>query len=196
MLSRSDARDNRALNRLVKLAQQELERLIDRQLAQVRPRSVLRRVWDFFADRLRESLMLRTLLGSVLGAFAALVIGWVLWGQSTQPEPDPIVQTVPTAPATGPAMSAPRPYQDLAARYRGPRVDVLEPASAEPIQLRYTPANKRLHFAALVSSSLAVGGSPLMESDLSIVEPYRGLTCDRNCTEVEVLVQGLSLIHI
>lgn len=196
MLSRSDARDNRALNRLVKLAQQELERLIDRQLAQVRPRSVLRRVWDFFADRLRESLMLRTLLGSVLGAFAALVIGWVLWGQSTQPQPDPIVQTVPTAPATGPAMSAPRPYQDLAARYRGPRVDVLEPASAEPIQLRYTPANKRLHFAALVSSSLAAGGSPLMESDLTVVEPYRGLTCDRNCTEVEVLVQGPGAVRL
>lgn len=196
MLSRSDARDNRALTRLVKLAQQELERLIDRQLAQVRPRSLPRRTWDFFADRLRESLMLRTLLGSALGGFAALVIGWVLWGQTSNPGPEPIVKTVPTAPATGGAISAPRPYQDLAARYRGPRVDVLEPAAAEPIQLRYTPANKRLHFASLVSSSLAKDGSPLMESDLTRVQPYRGLTCDRNCTEVEVLLQGPGAVRL
>lgn len=195
MLSRSDARDNRALTRLVKLAQQELERLIDRQLAQVRPRSLPRRMWDFFADRLRESLMLRTLLGSALGGFAALVIGWVLWGQTAKPGPEPIVRTVPTAPA-GPMMSGPRPYQDLAARYRGPRVDVLEPAAAEPIQLRYTPANKRLHFASLVSSSLADDGSPLMESDLTRVQPYRALTCDRNCTEVEVLVQGPGAVRL
>lgn len=196
MLSRSDARDNRALTRLVKLAQQELERLIDRQLAQVRPRSLPRRMWDFFADRLRESLMLRTLLGSVLGAFAALVIGWALWGQSQKPPPEPIVQTVPVAPASGTTLPGPRPYQDLAARYRGPRVDVLEPAAAEPIELRYTPPNKRLHFASLVSSSLADDGSPLMESDLKRVQPYRGLTCDRNCTDIEVLVQGPGAVRL
>ncbi len=195
MLSRSDARDNRALTRLVKLAQQELERLIDRQLAQVRPRGWPRRVWDFFADRLRESLLLRTLLGSALGAAAALVIGWVLWGQSNRP-PEPIVQVVPTAPVTRSKISAPRPYQDLAARYRGPRVDVLEPASAEPIELRYTPAEQRLHFASLVSSSLAKDGSPLMESDLQTLAPYRGLTCDRNCIEVEVLVQGPGAVRL
>ena len=37
MLSRSDARDTRALGRLVRLAQRELERLIERQLAAARP---------------------------------------------------------------------------------------------------------------------------------------------------------------
>lgn len=195
MLSRSDARDNRALTKLVKLAQQELERLIDRQLAQVRPRSWPRRLWDFFADRLRESLMLRTLLGSVLGAAAALVIGWFLWGRA-HPQPTTVVQTIPGAPATGPATTGPRPYKDLAARYRGPRVDVLEPASAEPIRLRYAPADERLHFASLVSSSLAADGSPVMESNLQDTAPYPGLTCDRNCTEIEVLVQGPGAIRL
>ncbi|MGH1346015.1 MAG: transglutaminase domain-containing protein [Nannocystales bacterium] len=196
MLSRSDARDNRALTRLVKLAQQELERLIDRQLAQVRPRSLPRRMWDFFADRLRESLMLRTLLGSALGGVAALVVGWVLWGQTQGTSPETIVQPESNEPAAGPAIAAPRPYQDLAARYRGPRVDVLEPAAAEPIQLRYAPANKRLHFASLVSSSLADDGSPLMESDLTRVQPYRALTCDRNCTDIEVLLQGPGAVRL
>ena len=198
MLSRSDARDNRALTKLVKLAQQELERLIDRQLAQVRPRTWPRRVWDFFADHLRESLMLRTLLGSILGAAAALVIGWFLWGRA-HPQADPHAQTFQTAPgppATGPTVSGPRPYRDLAARYRGPRVDVLEPASAEPIRLRYTPADARLHFASLVSSSLAADGSPVMESNLDETAPYPGLTCDRNCTEVEVFVQGPGAVRL
>jgi len=198
MLSRSDARDNRALGRLVKLAQQELERLIDRQLAQVRPRSWPRRVWDFFADRLRESLMLRTLLGSALGATAALVIGWVLWGRAgagpgaTQT----VVETVPSKPDNSETLPGPRPYQDLAARYRGPRVDVLEPGSAEPIQLRYTPASARLHFASLISSSLAPDGSPVMEPDLETIAAYPGLTCDRNCTEVDVLVQGPGAVRL
>lgn len=196
MLSRSDARDNRALSRLVKLAQQELERLIDRQLAQVRPRSLPRRVWDFFADRLRESLMLRTVLGSVLGATAALVIGWVLWGDTAPTASAPVVETVPGAAAKGPVVQGPKPYKDLAARYRGPRVDVLEPGSAEPIRLRYTPAYRRLHFASLVSSSLARDGSPVMESDLDETAPYPGLTCDRNCTEIEVLVQGPGAVRL
>lgn len=193
MLSRSDARDNRALSRLVKLAHKELERLIDRQLAQVRPRSPLRRLWDFFADRLRESLMLRTVLGSVLGASVAFVIGWLLWGDAaptTDTTRSVTREEVRGAPAKGATVSGPRPYKDLAARYRGPRVDVLEPASAEPIRLHYTPKHRRLHFAALVSSALARDGSPVMESDLDRTAPYPGLTCDRNCTEVEVLVQG------
>lgn len=199
MLSRSDARDNRALNRLVKLAQRELERLIDRQLARVRPRSLPRRVWDFFSDHLRESLLLRTILGSVLGAAVALVIGWVLWGDAANTittAQRPTIREEVGAPARGPTIAGPRPYKDLAARYRGPRVDVLEPASAEPIRLRYTPARQRLHFASLVSSSLAADGSPVMESELDETSPYPGLTCDRNCTEVEVLVQGPGAIRL
>ena len=60
MLSRSDARDNRALRRLVRLAQRELERLIDRQLAQARPMSWWRRAWELIAARLRASLLWRT----------------------------------------------------------------------------------------------------------------------------------------
>ncbi len=195
MLSRSDARDNRALSRLVKLAQQELERLIERQLSQVRPRSWLRRVWDYFADHLRESLVLRTLMGSALGAVAALVIGWLLWGRTELP-PETVVRTEASTPASGSNSAAPRPYRDLAARYRGPRVDVLEPGSAEPIQLRYSPASARLHFASLVSSALAADGSPIMESDLTTLAPYAGLTCDRNCTEVEVVVQGPGAIRL
>ncbi len=195
MLSRSDARDNRALSRLVKLAQQELERLIERQLSAVRPRSWLRRVWDYLADHLRESLVLRTLMGSALGAVAALVIGWLLWGR-TSPPPQTIERTEAGAPAVGAVSSAPRPYRDLAARYRGPRVDVLEPGSAEPIELRYSPASARLHFASLVSSALAPDGSPVMESNLGDLRPYAGLTCDRNCTEVEVVVQGPGTVRI
>ncbi len=190
MLSRSDARDNRALNRLVKLAQRELERLIDRQLSQARPRSWWRHAWDFFADRFRESLMLRTVVGSLIGAAVAVLLGWMLWGRS--PPPAPLTKTEPPAPAQLTAPRGPRPYQDLGARYRGPRVDVLEPSSAEPIELRYLPASRRLHFAALTFSELAKDGSPAIESPLNQLGPYRGLTCDRNCVDVELPVSGPS----
>ncbi|MEM6291159.1 MAG: transglutaminase domain-containing protein [Myxococcota bacterium] len=195
LLSRSDARDNRALNRLVKLAHRELEWLIDRQLSAARPRSIFRQAWDFFGDRLRESLLLRTVLGSFLGATAALLIGWALWGRTVD-DPPARVETRPTAPARGPTAATPRPYQDLAARYRGPRVDVLEPGSAEPIELRYLPSSRRLHFAALSFSELAADGSPVVEPADASATPYRGLSCDRNCVDVEVPISGPGQIHV
>ena len=81
LLSRSDARDGRALARLVKLAQRELERLVERQLAFARPSPWYQRAFERARSRLRESLAWRTATGSAVGAFAALVLSlWLLGG--------------------------------------------------------------------------------------------------------------------
>jgi hypothetical protein len=185
MLSRSDARDNRALTRLVRLAQRELDRLIDRQLAHARPQALWRRALEWIRSRLRESLAVRTALGAATGAMCALVIAWFAWGErpaigSPGAEPSPSV-------AVGTPPSGPRPYQDLGTRYRGPKVDVLAPESAEPIELQYRPELRVLYFASLTMTQLARDGSPVHEAVAEQLEPYAlADRCDDDCVHVFV----------
>jgi len=60
MLARRDARETRALRRLVRLASRELRLLVERQLSFSRPMPLWRRVLDWIARGLRQSLALRT----------------------------------------------------------------------------------------------------------------------------------------
>lgn len=189
MLSRSDARDNRALAKLVKLAQQELERLIEHQLSHSRPIPFYRKAWEWVVERLRESLVLRTLIGSAIGAGLAAIAAWVLWGMTPPPPAPPPPAETPAASPVAVGV-APRPYQDLGARYRGPKVDVLTPGSAEPVSMRYAPATQRLHFASLRFSELGPDGSPVLTPIAGAADDYLGVSCDRDCVDVTVAVQG------
>ncbi len=186
LLSRSDARDNRALQKLVRLAQRELERLVERQLAHARPQSWLRRALESMRDGLRRSVLVRSLVGAAVGGVMALVISHALWGV------DPPAPAVANAdgPAMGPVAVAappgPRAYRDLGVRYRGPKVDVLTPASAEPIALTYRPAELRLYLAALAFPELATDGSPIHAAKPTAVGEYAGTRCDDDCVEIAV----------
>lgn len=194
LLSRSDARDGRALARLVKLAQRELERLVERQLAFARPLPWYRRGLELVRSRLRESLAWRTAAGSAVGAFAALVLSLWLWGgpssdtTSGAQEPAPLVVAGGGSEPSG----AERSYEDLGRRYRGPRVDVLAEGAAEPIDLRYQPEGTRLHFAALALVRLRDDGAPDHEVQARIAGPYRGVACEREreCVGVSLQIRG------
>jgi transglutaminase-like putative cysteine protease len=190
LLSRSDARDGRALARLVKLAQRELERLVERQLAFARPSPWYRRAFDQVRSRLRESLIWRTVAGSSVGAAAAIVLSLWLWGgpgSSAPAEPDAAAPLVVADP--GEPRAANHTYEDLGRRYRGPRVDVLAAGAAEPIDLRYQPGGVRLHFAAFAAIRLRDDGEPDHEVEARIAGAYRGEKCQRDCTDVSVLVR-------
>jgi len=194
MLSRSDARDNRALMRLVRLAQQELERLIDHQLAAARPLSWPLRLRAMLTTWFRDSLALRTAMGSLVGVALAVLVGWWLWGSNTGPEPSIGTQARHSASASSPTSTpAPRAYQDLGTRYRGPKVDVLSPGSAEPIELEYDPADLRLHFAALSFSHLANDGSPVHEAVAEQLQPYELTRCTDPCVSVQLPLAGATL---
>jgi hypothetical protein len=198
LLSRSDARDGRALARLVKLAQRELERLVERQLAFARPIPWYRQGLELVRSRLRESLVWRTLAGSAVGAAAALVLSLWLWGgpSSDSPgegEPPPLVVAGAGAGAAG---TPSRAYEDLGRRYRGPRVDVLAEGAAEPVELRYRPAAARLHFAALAFTRLRDDGAPDHEVEARVAGPYRGATCERDCMAVSLPVRGRGAVRL
>lgn len=187
MLSRSDARDTRSLAKLVRLGQQELERLIERQLSHTRPLPWYQRWWVAGKSRLRDSVLVRAGVGTLTGLVLALGIGWGLWGRPLAATPLP--NTVPsTMTLDDSGEPVPRAYRDLGARYRGPKVDVLSPGSAEPIPLTYTPGHERLYFAALSFSALAVDGSPIHQAIAEDLEDYAMSSCVDECVTVRLPV--------
>ncbi len=198
MLSRSDARDGRVLAKLVKLAQRELERLVERQLSFARPLPWYRRAYERVRSRLRESLAWRTLAGSAVGAAVAILLSAWLWGGGLGGHDDDgsAVQPIAVAGGAGADVSRRSTYEDLGRRYRGPRVDVLAPGSQEPVELIYTPRAERLHFAALTFPSLLDDGAPDHEAEVRVAGPYRGVICKRDCVDVSLPVRGEGVIHL
>jgi len=197
LLSRSDARDGRALARLVKLAQRELERLVERQLAFARPSPWYQRVVERARSRLRESLAWRTALGSGVGALAALALSLWLWDDPGE-EPAVVSEAKALLVVAGAveAVGGSQTYEDLGRRYRGPRVDVLSEQAAEPVDLGYQPGGQRLHFAALAFTQLLDDGAPDHEVEARAAGPYRAVACERDCVTVSLPIRGRGAVRL
>jgi hypothetical protein len=175
LLSRSDARENKALRKLIRLAERELGRLIAQQLDAVRPLAWWRRLWLALRMRLRDSLALRTALAAAAGASVALVIAWSLWGEQVFARlrtdlsflgADDNALEVATAGDLSPR------YTDLGRLYRGPQVDVLS-GSGVPVELTYTPADARHYFSALTLERFDQAGQNAA-ADPTRLAPYTG----------------------
>ncbi len=188
LLSRSDARENRSLRKLVKLARLELERLVDRQLAQVHPPGVWERIMGWRRRMFGDSLVPRVTLAVVGGIAVAVVSARLLWGSSDRglvddPHPPPAVLGAPPVESSG----SPEGYADLAARYQGPRVSELDPtANVEPVPLTYAPAAARPFLAALVVADLDGEAAPLATGAGGERRPYSGSDCANDCLDVEL----------
>lgn len=190
MLSRSDARDNKALRRLVQLAQRELEGLIARQLDAARPLPWWQRPWAAVRDGLRRSLALRMVLAAVLGAGLAAAGAHALWGgrvwsrlgQGLSGEP---VWTGASGQEHTASAELPARYADLAGRYGGPQVDVLTGVGVREPPLTYAPPELRLHFAALIFERLSEADKARAPVP---VGPYAFETCHDGqvCPRVEL----------
>lgn len=197
MLSRSDARDGRALARLVKLAQRELERLVERQLSFARPVAWYRRPIERLRTRLRDSLAWRTVAGSAVGAVAAVLLSLWLWGSSGADDSDTTSPSSSvTVAGTSPGPPVDQTYEDLGRRYRGPRVDVLAPGAAESVRLRYSPGRDRLHFAALTFPELLDDGAPNHSARVRVAGMYAGATCERECFDVSLPIRGQGTVRL
>jgi hypothetical protein len=205
MLSRSEARDNRALGKLVKLAQREIERLIERQLEMARPLPWWIQLRSWLAERLRALGTLRLVDMAAVGMMIGVLVA-VFWWRARAPvtavtaagPPSSAVAVAelplpaPRPQPQPPALSGARPFEDLRRRYSGPEVDALPRRPAEPIALRYRPAEGQHYFAALTFTRLAPDGAPLPEEAQNDGEPPLGpyattSTCEPpRCLEVEV----------
>lgn len=162
LLNRSEARDGRRLDRLVTLANDALESLVEQQIALVRPPTLAERVSGISRRLLGDSVVLRILASASIGAVVGLaivasgVVPSLIDADSTRAT---VRQVVPIGvPERG-------PYRDLAARYEGPSVTELASPSAAAsadVELRYTPAAERPYLAAL-RVTLDAWGRPLPE---------------------------------
>ena len=194
LLSRSDARDNKALRKLVRLAERELARLIARQLDAVRPMAWWRRIWFDLRLRLRDSLALRTALAAGFGAAAALAVAWGLWGDHAfaQLRDDfALFAGGDDAIAVGAAGDMSPRYTDLGRLYRGPQVDVLS-GSGVPVELSYEPSAARYYFAALILARLDAEGQAAASAPTRLA-PYVAPTggCPpEGCTAVALVVES------
>ncbi|HEY0134453.1 MAG TPA: ATP-binding protein, partial [Nannocystis sp.] len=194
LLSRSDARENKALTRLVRLAERELGRLIARQLDAVRPMSWWRRLLFHARMQLRDSLALRTALAAGIGAVVALIVAWSLWGDHafTRLRTDLAFLSGGTGETVlvGAAGDLSPRYTDLGRLYRGPQVDVLS-GSGVPVELTYEPASARHYFAALVLERFDAEGQAAA-SDPAKFSTYVGVDASdcpaaAGCTEVALV---------
>ncbi len=186
VLSRSDARENRALRRLVRLAQRELERLVNRQIDAVRPLPFYLWVPNAIISALRNSLAWRMFTASAAGALLALLLAYWMWGDRLTESLglDALGPTIARFAGADPSYSGGSAagipgdgrYRDLARYYRGPQVDVLD-GEGSPIALRYTPSEAEPRFAALIFEQFADDGTPDIALQLDELKPYSSARC-------------------
>jgi hypothetical protein len=179
LLARTDVRETAGLRRLVQLGQDELRRLVERQLDVVRPPSLAQRVGRPLA----------------VGAVVLAVLAGAWWAARFLPRaaPPPRVPAA-TAPLPAPAVPsspAPTAYGDLGGRYQGPRTDTL-PAHLAPVALRYEPAEPVFHFAALRLDRPFEPWVPVEGGD-----PHPAAPCGADCTSVAVQIDdGPGLLRL
>lgn len=184
LLSRSDARDTRALRRLVKLGQDELRQLVERQLAQLRPPSIGERLAGLARRLVGESTWWRAVLGALTGAVLAVLIAQLLWPEEIRYG----AGLLDGGRGRKPSVAAPlnrKIYTPLRERYQGPQVSELAPEAAEPLGLHYLPKDARPYFAALivedVSGSAATSAAVLDDS-------YPSQTCDEGDGCIDIVL--------
>lgn len=188
LLSRSDARDDRMLRRLVRRGQRELRRLVDRQLATIRPPGLIERLtelWRRSVERNGVRIMASVVIGAVLAAgFARLLWGPLdeLLGPRGRKGPPVVMELPPSG----------RAYSDLGARYHGPHVSELDPtADARALPLVYEPADARPQFAGL-RVEFDEDAEPRPPGPLG---EYLGATCREDCLRVALQLDAAEGVH-
>ncbi|HSO22240.1 MAG TPA: transglutaminase domain-containing protein [Chondromyces sp.] len=182
LMARGDAREDRALRRLVAVGNRELARLVRAELDRHTRSGFVRRAVEAVREAWASARWLR-----LAAASAALIVLAVLgWGRlgpgSDGGEPaaqSPPVATVSAAPTVA-------PYRGLAGRYMGPEVDSVA-GSRAAIELRFRPRGARPHFAVLTVSGLDEFGRPV-GSAVGRLRPYAGAPCLERCLELELEV--------
>jgi len=186
LMARGDAREDRALRRLVAIGHRELGRLVRAELDRYARTTRHGRIGEWMRDLWAGSQLPRSAVAGV-AAVAILGLGWLaLQWWSGNGEDRPTVQEA-QAPSSG-ADRVSTPYRGLEGSYRGPSVEALGGVSP-PVDLRYRPADQDLWFAALVISGLDADGVPV-EDRLTVTRPYRGQPCVGGCVEVEMMVDA------
>ena len=184
LMARGDAREDRALNRLVATGHGELRRLVRAELDRHLDLPVARRI----IERIHESWSSSKWMKWAMVVASILALGLLaVWGLT------PRIQEALKGHATSGVATdreAPRskPYQDLWGRYRGPDVTGVGGVSSA-IDLRFRPKDGARYFAGMWLDGILGDGSPSLDQP-GIVGPYQGAPCTDQCLQVEVTVDS------
>ncbi len=193
LLSRSDAREDRTLRRLITLAQRELERLITRQIDAAHPLPLPHRIVSGVLHVLRTSLAWRLVVAALIGATVAAAIAVWLWHDQVlirfgihAPAPVTVVAG-PAIPSPTTVVSRTPNYHDLGRSYQGPQVDVLD-SQGVAVDLSYEPADSVLRFAALIIENFDERGRPQVADLTGELAPYVSTPCRNEtvCTSISL----------
>jgi hypothetical protein len=172
-MARSDARDDRELERLVATAQAELARLVRWHLDQHSPPSLLRSLDDRLRRGWRSRWLRRglglVLVGALLGLGSGIILRRVL-------------------PADGPAATSPkRTASGRLPEYAGPAVS---PVGGQPIRLdlTYRPPDDPHLFAVRRVPGLADDGSVVPRLEAVIVPTTASPDCGEGCLDIALEV--------
>lgn len=184
MMARGDAREDRALRRLVAVGRRELSRLVRAELDRHAGLSVPVRLVERWRDAWSNSKVQKI---TAAVALAAVLAGLGLWGvilRFSDPRSTVMASETATPVASPPAI----PYRDLWGRYRGPDVESVG-SSVTTVDLSYRPTFGRQLFAALWVTGLLSDGQPDAD-DQRVIGPYEGARCNGGCLDVELGVDS------
>lgn len=180
LLARSDARQDRELEKLVRRARREIDRLLGRELDRHLPTSRLGRlravVVGIFAHGRRAGAA-AVLLGAVVGV--GFLVGEAGRLRRTADDGGADPRRVPAAHGV-PAEPNLRPFDGMTA-YRGP--GALSGSSAGAVAVSYRPAEARPHLAVLRLDGLDRYGRTVSAS--GPLRRYPSRPCTRGCFEIE-----------
>jgi len=186
LMARGDAREDRALRRLVAIGHRELGRLVRAELDRYARNTRYGRIGEWMRDLLAGVQLPRSAVAGV-AAVVILGLGWLaLQRWSGNRGYRPTVQEAQAPSSDADRISA--PYGGLEGSYRGPSVETLGGVSP-PIDLRYRPADQELWFAALVINGLDADGVPAADRS-TVTGPYHGQPCIDGCVEIEMIVDA------
>jgi hypothetical protein len=184
LMARGDAREDRALKRLVATGHRELSRLVRTELDRHLGLSPIERS----IERLREIGSTSRAPKKIAMVVLAAALGFLGWYGMASWLPDRTLgpkSEETTASVETPPLS---PYQDQWGGYRGPDVDSVGRVGAA-VDLSYRPSAGDRYFAALWVTGIRSDGQP--EPDLQrLIGPYVGAPCADDCLEVELGVDA------
>ena len=184
LMARGDAREDRALRRLIAVGRRELSRLVrvelDRHAGLPAPVRLFERIRETWSVSKIPQVVTAVVLA---GALAVLV---VRAASSWLPGPKTVSTTSESPESIAPLPAV--PYRDLSGRYRGPDVDSIGGA-VPTVDLSYRPADGGHLFAALWVTGLLTDGQP-DAGDQRLIGPYEGAACSDDCLEVALGVDS------
>lgn len=184
LMARGDAREDRALRRLVAVGHRELSRLVRAELDRHARLSVIARLMA----RAREWWSVRGGAKAAMAIAVAAMMSYFSWSVVSPWLPDREPEA--TAATADPifASSEPVPYRNVSDWYRGP--DVESVASVGPtVDLRYRPPDRRHFFAAMWVTGLQETGR-IEAAHFDVVGRYQGAPCRRDCLDIELAAEA------